>query len=177
MPLPSALGYVSWDPRGYFHYHERPGGRFISKERFLSIIRPSLAGYHGWRGLFLPYQAFAQILGPGVPSPGHAWWRTIKELPVPTRSIDRSIGAQYRVSVTVMDRAGNVSTHRLYTGIGKGYSVERGNQMVAEFLQTGTGSPPIELEEEEELTEIGRSFEEIYWQPTFGIGPRPVLAE
>lgn len=177
MPLPSALGFASWDPRGFYHYHERPGGRFISKDRFLSIIRPSLGGYHGWRGYFLPYQAIAQILGPGMPTPGHAWWRKTMGLPVPTRSIDKAAVLQYRVSVTVMDRAGDVSTHRLYTGIGKGYSVERGDQMVAEFLQTGTGSPPIELEEEEELTEIGRTFEEVEWVQTFGIGPRPELAE
>lgn len=171
MPNGKARGYASWDPRGFYHYHERPGGPFISSERFLSMLRPSIAGYHGFAGRFIPYGAIAQILGSGMPTGRHVWWKATTELPVPTRSYGRQFGVQYQIELTVMNQEGEVTTHRLYTPIGKGYSVERGEQMIAEFLSIGTGSPPIELEPGEELFEIGRTFTEIDWHSTWGVGP------
>lgn len=171
MPQPVALGYVSWDPRGYYHYHERPGGAFISKEAYMSLLRPSTAGYHGWHGYTQEYAAIAQILGPGIPTGGHLWWKTIEDIEVPTVGISPKGARQYMIEVVAMRPDGTTVVERLFQPIGKGFDVRRAEEQVEEFLRTGEAYGIEVLAEAEQYTEIGRRVAQIDWISTFGIGP------
>lgn len=164
-------GYASWDPRGYYHYHERPGGQFITKERYLTLLTPTIGGYIGYGGQAQPYSAIVQILGPGMPTTGHQWWRTEGLMDMPTTDIALRIGIQYMVEVTAMDSDGNVTTKRLFTKIGKGFDVAREEAMINDYLTAGTVSPPKKVDDWDELEEIDRVVVELDWQATPGMNP------
>lgn len=171
MPDQPFAGYASRDPRGYFHYHERPGGRFISKEHYLSLLHTSRAGYHGWAGRLQPWGAIGQILGPGIPTTARGWWRVIEHIDTPTTVIPRRGATQYMITVQTMDQDGNIRDQRLFLPIGDGYDPVAVDDMVADYLKTGTGSPPREVEEDEELMEIDRHVTRLVWEATPGAGP------
>lgn len=168
VPEPVALGYASWDPRGYYHYHERPGGAFISKDRYLDLIKPSTAGYHGYGGRLQPYGAIAQILGEGIPTTGHRWWRSVTEMDVPMANIARRGATQYMMTLTSMNSEGRIITDRLFSPIGGGYDLQREEQAIQDMLTSGSGSPPRKAEEEEDLWEIHRTVTQLFWNATNG---------
>lgn len=165
------MGYASWDPRGFYHYHERLGGRYISKERFLSLLRPSKIGYHGYLGRLIPFKAMAQILGAGEPTDRHLWWRQYTERPQPVGNVRPRGNQQFFTQVTYVDAEGRQSSRRFYTKIGKGYDRDREAARIASWLAVEETPPVEELPEEWKYTEVSRSFTEVNWQLTMGVGP------
>ncbi len=169
MPNGDLRGYASWDPRGYYHYHERPGGQFITKEQYLTMLTPTISGYIGYGGQAAPYSAVVQILGPGMPTTAHQWWRTEALIDTPTTDIARKGAIQYMINVTTMDREGNVTMKRLFTKIGSGFDVAREEGIIQDYLTAGTTSPPKAVEDWDELEEISREVVELDWVATPGM--------
>lgn len=171
MTEPIAAGYASWDPRGFYHFHERAGGAFISGRAYLDLLRPSLAGYHGEGGRLQPYGAIAQILGEGIPTAGHTRWRVIAEIDLPTTGIARKGARQYMTDVMTMAPDGTIKRHKLFTAIGSGYDPFRENERIETLLNTGDPYGIEELPDDEQLMEIDRSVTQLDWVYTYGIGP------
>ena len=167
----TAAGYASWDPRGFYHFHEYRGGKFISGQAYLALLRPSTAGYHGEGGRLQPYGAVAQILGEGMPSGGHEWWRTVTDIDLPTTGIARRGARQYMTEIMSMKPDGTIVREKLFTEIGSGYDTARENDRIETLLRTGHRYGVEELPEDEQLMEIDRSVTQLDWISTYGVGP------
>lgn len=168
MPEVKAAGYASWDPRGFYHFHEYRGGPFISGWDYLSMLKTSTAGFHGEGGLLQPYGAVEQILGEGIPTPGHKWWRTLEEILTPTENVMPRGARQYITTVTFMTPEGEEIEHDFSTKIGEGYDVWEMEARIIQY-ERAEESPPLEeprprvSPEEEWLTEVERRTVQADW--------------
>ncbi|GAG93278.1 unnamed protein product, partial [marine sediment metagenome] len=67
---------VGQDVLGRWWARDMTTGRFMPHQAAIDLLKPSVAGYHGYEGRFQSRGFVAHVLGEGRPSSGHKWWYT-----------------------------------------------------------------------------------------------------
>jgi len=106
-----------WRAYGYPEMH------FISMEEGIRRLRPSIAGFHGYRGWFQPYEPIAKYFGPGEPTPGHKWWKSYHPVAKPEIGTELTPGEQWIVKATYRIK-GKVYERVASSKVGESYTTE-----------------------------------------------------
>lgn len=170
MPQPVTVRAVEVRP-GQYRWYGYPEHRFISGEEAIRRLRPSIAGFHGWRGRLQRYEAVAQTLGPGIPTPGHRYWKAVEDIAQPTEALPPRAMLQYETTVTYVTPEGREVSRSFYTPIGEGYDVEAMESRIHAYATTRETPPGAALAEEEWFTVVSRSTRQLTWTM---VGPGPL---
>lgn len=149
---------------GQYRWYGYPENRFISGAEAIRRLVPSIAGFHGHEGQFQPYEAVAQTLGPGIPTPAHVWWKVIEAIETPEEDIERLGARQFLTTGEFVDSEGGTSEYKFATRIGEGYDVDQMDDRFDAYETTGETGEAAELPPLEHSMEIGRSTVQIDWE-------------
>ena len=163
MPGERNIAYEEYLP-GQYRFRSIETGRFVSGVDYLSSLTTSIYGYRGVEGRYQPYAAIEQVLGPGIPTAAHTFWKTPTSIVTPTEDLRPTVGRQYQVTGTFIDPQGVSVERDFFTPIGKGFKVSEVEASVLSFSHSHEVYPVdfvLGVEEWYELVDV--SVTQIDW--------------